>query len=89
MIGYEGKGSIKSYLKNKRWVTGVEAGIFHSTSEMTLYLIKFDLTEQGYDHVTEILEVVFAFTQLIEQEGITKEQYKQLEMLTKLEFKYL
>jgi hypothetical protein len=32
---------------------------------------------------------VFAFTQLIEQKGITKEQYKQLEMLTKLEFKYL
>ena len=45
MIGYEGKGSIKSYLKEKRWVTGVEAGIFHATTEMTLYLIKFELTE--------------------------------------------
>ena len=78
MIGYEGKGSIKSYLKNKGWGTSVEAGVFHSTSEMTLYLIKFELTEQGYNHQAEIIEVLFSFTKLIEEKGISKEYYKQL-----------
>ena len=70
LIGYEGKGSLKSYLSKKRWANSLEAGIFHQTSELTLYLIKFELTELGYNHMVDIQKAVFAYIELIEEKGI-------------------
>lgn len=91
IIGYEGKGSLISYLRKKTWCLGIftgngESGFEHS-SMYALFGISVMLTEQGYKHLQEVLNAIFAFINLMRREGPQKRIYDEIHQIKETSFR--
>jgi len=69
LIGHEGVGSILEYLKHKGWANELSAGDSRSSSDWACFTISIDLTDLGFDHVEDVVEVVFAYLSLLKSKG--------------------
>lgn len=58
-MGHEGPGSILSVLKARGWSNSLVAGHRPSPRGIGFFAVAVDLTEEGMDHVDEIVELVF------------------------------
>ncbi|KAF4521421.1 hypothetical protein B566_EDAN010578 [Ephemera danica] len=82
ILGDEGKAGLAKYLRDKVWALQVTAGAEYSSgarnSQYLLYQIDIQLTEEGVEHLPEVLESVFGFLAMVKEEGpqpwIFKEQ---------------
>ena len=64
LLGHESEGSLLSLLKRKGWADALCAGDFHSSSDFALFEVQVDLTEEGMDHVKEIVTHVFQYIEI-------------------------
>ncbi|XP_050307401.1 nardilysin [Anthonomus grandis grandis] len=92
LIGDEGKGSLLSYLKKKLWVIGsrvgnTESGIEHN-SLYSLFTVNLNLTEEGYDHVNDVIEVVFSYLKMLKQIGPQERIFKERQSISQMTFKF-
>ena len=65
LFGHEGKGSILSLLKNKKWALGLTAGSGINGSNFKDFNINMQLTEFGLSCLEEILNALFYFIKKI------------------------
>ncbi len=83
LIGYEGEGSLLLALKDKGWITALSAGGGASGSNYREFSVSCSLTEQGLDHIDDIIQAVFQMIALIAEHGL--EEWRYLEKRAVLE----
>ncbi|KAG7394805.1 hypothetical protein PHYBOEH_004657 [Phytophthora boehmeriae] len=81
-IGHEGKGSLLSYLKRKKWANGVYSGIVEEYDEFSLFVSSFDATEEGIERADDILRAMFQYMNLMLSSPWEKWVFDELENLS-------
>jgi len=65
LIGHEGAGSILSLLKSRGWAQSLNAGAHHSETCVALFSVSMELTEEGMNHVEDIVQTVYQYISMI------------------------
>jgi hypothetical protein len=61
LIGHESGGSILSALKAKGWANGLGAMTYHSYSFFSCFCANVELTDDGVNHIDDIISCIFAY----------------------------
>lgn len=69
LIGHEADGSLFSLIKAKGWATGLSAGETESSHDYAFFVVSIELTEEGQDHMKEILGLFFSYVDILKNEG--------------------
>lgn len=88
LLGYEGKGSLLSYLKQAGLARGLSAYPALDLPDSAMLRIQLDLTEQGWRQIDRVTELVFSFIERLRQEGIDPELYREEQQLAQMEFRF-
>ncbi|WP_440875521.1 insulinase family protein [Thalassotalea sp. PLHSN55] len=88
LLGYEGRGSILSLLKQKQWAVALTAGSGINGSNFKDFNISIALTELGERHIDDIVEIFFSFVALIKNNTIGKDYYDEKQAIAELSFNY-
>jgi len=96
LIGHEGKGSLRSLLVAKGWANGVGASTSTDISDMQLFEVSVELTEQGLKHRDEIVSMVFAYIDLLksrpdgdsDKDPIPEYIFQEVDALSRISFDY-
>lgn len=77
ILGYEGPGSLFSYLRDKHWVNSLAAGGGISGGNFKDFNINMQLTEQGMRQRDQIIAAIFSYLQLIRAQGLEAWRYQE------------
>ena len=88
LLGHEGPGSILSLLKSKQWSLGLSAGSGVNGSNFKDFNISIQLTEEGENHINDIVTTVFQYIKLIKEKPLPLFYYEEKQSLSALAFKY-
>jgi insulysin len=86
ILGYEGKGSLLSKLKNDGLVLGLSAGGGYSHPNINSFSINLSLTKQGVKEYERVLEMVFSYIRLVREHGIQKYTYDENKAMAQIDF---
>ncbi|XP_076237531.1 nardilysin [Calliopsis andreniformis] len=93
IIGHEGKGSLISYLKKNMWCFDIFSGNgesdFEHSSMYALFSLSLTLTEQGHEHLEDVLNAIFSFINLLRKEGPQKRIYDEIHQIEETNFKFI
>ena len=82
-IGHEGPGSLHSYLKNKGWITALNAGTQNLARGFAMYKVTIHLTTEGFRafllYVTPSQRCSFAFT--VNHRSVIMATFKYISLL--------
>ena len=87
-IGYEGKGSLLSYLKDEGLADSVGAWIGIDQPEQSTFDIHIDLTLKGLEQKERVIEAVFSKIELIKQAGVQQSLFDEQALLAMNEFRF-
>lgn len=59
LFGHEGPTSLLSVLKRRGWSSKLSAGSKFEARGIELFDVDVDLTEEGVDHVDDIIKLIF------------------------------
>jgi secreted Zn-dependent insulinase-like peptidase len=88
LLGHEGKGSILSLLKKHDWALALTAGSGINGSNFKDFNISIALTELGEKHLSHVIDVVFAYINLLKKEGIAEHYYQEKQQISYLAFTF-
>ncbi|BDA50691.1 Insulin-degrading enzyme [Coccomyxa sp. Obi] len=90
LLGHEGFGSPFAVLKARGWATELSAGEGGSSfSARSFFTVGINLTDEGMEHVEEIVAIIFAYVKLVsEQDGVTADRFQQYRALAQLRFNF-
>ncbi|MDP0589791.1 MAG: insulinase family protein [Candidatus Endonucleobacter bathymodioli] len=88
MLGYEGKGSLHSMLKELGLINSLGVSCNDLANEYCEFSISMDLTLKGLDKVDDITAMVFDYLDLIGKEGMRESFYLESKDIAKLNFRY-
>jgi len=86
ILGYEGKGSLLSKLKNDGLVLGLSAGGGFSHPNINSFSINVSLTKQGVAEYVRVLETVFSYINLVREHGVQKYTYDENKAMAQIDF---
>ncbi|EDX00054.2 uncharacterized protein Dyak_GE23250 [Drosophila yakuba] len=92
LLGYEGVGSLCSYLRHRLWCISVMAGVggssFDSNSIYSLFNICIYLTDDGFEHMDEVLEATFAWIKLLINSDQLQASYREFQQIENNNFRF-
>ncbi|MEM5535013.1 insulinase family protein [Neptuniibacter pectenicola] len=88
LLGYEGKGSLLSYLKEKGWATGLSASQGHDLPTESSIMINIQLTEQGENDYLDVTQAVFQYIELLKKQGVQASLYQEEKQLSEIAFRF-
>ncbi|MBF8999543.1 insulinase family protein [Vibrio nitrifigilis] len=88
LLGYEGDGSLMLALKDKGWITALSAGGGTSGSNYREFSVGCSLTEEGVQHVDEIIQSLFQTLKLIGEQGLSDWRYKEKRAVLESAFQF-
>ncbi|XP_066256356.1 nardilysin [Euwallacea similis] len=92
LLGDEGKGSLLSYLKKKCWVLGTNIGNAETGTEhnslFTLFTVSLSLTDEGYNHLNEVIEAVFSYLAMLKKTGPSRRIFDEAKSISDISFRY-
>lgn len=92
ILGYEGEGSLMSYLRKKLWAVDLVAGTddsgLGSNSLLSLFSVVIHLTDDGFDHLDDVLSAFFSYVKLLQSEGPNEELFRQIQQIEATAFKF-
>lgn len=88
LLGYEGNGSLLSYLKEQGLAVNLSAGGGVNGYNFKDYNISIQLTEKGLTHLDTVISCAFEYIELIKTQGLQAWRYQERSNLLKLAFKY-
>ena len=88
LLGHEGAGSIRSWIINKGWGNGVQASVGIDISDMELFEMSIDLTDEGLKHRYEIIELIFAYIDMIKSKCLPDYVVPEVAQLFKIGFDF-
>ena len=59
LLGHEGKGSLFSYLKKKKWVISLSAGHWSELIKTDMFSVRMELTPEGEKNISNIVDMFF------------------------------
>jgi insulysin len=86
VLGHEGKGSLLSKLKEEGLVLGLSAGGGSSHPDINSFGINISLTVKGLKEYERILELVFAYIQMIREHGFQEYTFKETQAMAQINF---
>jgi len=89
LFGHEGKGSILQYLKEKAWANELSAGESRSCSDWSCFTISIDLTDDGLDHVEDVIDVIFQYCNLLKETGSQEWIHEETSTVASCTFRFL
>ncbi|KAG5339105.1 NRDC protein, partial [Acromyrmex heyeri] len=93
LIGYKGKGSLISYLRQKMWSPTSDNNMFcceiQQNSLYSLIQLTIALTSKGQKHLEDILDAIFSFINLLKTAGPQKEIYNNIYKIKQNMFRYV
>ncbi|XP_070138867.1 nardilysin [Drosophila bipectinata] len=92
LIGYEGIGSLCSYLRRRLWCLSIMAGVggssFETNSIYSLFNICIYLTDEGFEHIDEVLKATFSWIRLLNNSDKLQIFYKELKQIEDTKFRF-
>ncbi|WP_372878360.1 insulinase family protein [Spongiibacter marinus] len=88
LLGHEGKGSLLSALKRAGWADGLSAGQSLDMQGQAMFGVNIALTEAGMEHLDSIVQQVFAYVRLIDEQGIQAWRYREQSQLAAQQFRF-
>lgn len=70
VVGHEGVGSLLSLLKRKGWASAISVANPGGGVGFEFLSIVVSLTKEGLLHCEEIIEIIFQYVKLLQQEGV-------------------
>ncbi len=77
LLGHEGPGSILSYLKSHQWAFRLTAGSGINGSNFKDFNISIALTEQGEQHIDDIVSAIFSYLALLKSAPIAEHYFTE------------
>lgn len=88
LIGYEGSGSLLSYLRYKLWATNLTAGVDPSNSMYSVFRITINLTEEGLRHIADVCDATFAFLNLLKGINPSRRIFEEIQHIEDVCFRF-
>jgi len=88
LLGDEGEGSLLWYYKEQGWATSLTSGGGIQGSNFKDFNISLQLTEAGLQNRERILNALFHYIRLIEQQGTQEWRFKEKQTLNQLAFNF-
>ena len=89
LVGHEGRGSLHHVLSSRGWIDDLAATSFDADDWNGTFDIDITLTEAGKSRVEEIVDLTYAWIDLIRREGIEDWRYREEARLAELAFRFL
>ncbi|KAJ2077677.1 metalloprotease [Coemansia sp. RSA 988] len=90
LLANEGPGSLVSYLKEKEWASGIHGHTADPDYEgFNIFSLIIIMTPKGYEEYENIIRAVFAYLQMLADNGPQQWIHEELRTISDLEFKYL
>ncbi|CAH1784511.1 unnamed protein product [Owenia fusiformis] len=88
LVGHEGPGSLLSELKNRGWVNTLVGGSQSGAKGFEFFILNVDLTEEGIEHIDDIVTLVFQYFNLLRKEGAKEWIFNECRDLTAMTFRF-
>ncbi|XP_048236137.1 insulin-degrading enzyme-like 1, peroxisomal isoform X2 [Ricinus communis] len=88
LIGHEGEGSLFYALKTLGWATSLFAGEEEWNQEFSFFKVIIDLTDDGHEHMQDIVGLLFKYIYLLQQSGVFKWIFDELTGICETKFHY-
>ena len=88
LVGHEGSGSLHDVLSRRGWIGPLYAWDNAMDEQNATFNISMTLTDAGEPHVAEIVDLTYAWIDLIRHEGITAWRYREDARLADLDFRF-
>jgi secreted Zn-dependent insulinase-like peptidase len=88
LLGHEGSGSLFAFLKAKGWVYGLSAGQGVTLGDESTFDVGVRLTDEGLNHIPEIVSYVFQSIALIKKEGVSEWVHQERLRLANVAFRF-
>ena len=88
LIGHEGAGSILSELKAKGWCNNLMGGYSTSGRGFGSFDVMVDLTQDGFEHIDDIIKIIFQYINLLRKEGPKKWIFEEYCNLSEMQFRF-
>jgi insulysin len=86
VLGYEGKGSLLSKLKEEGLALGLSAGGGNSHPNISSFTISVSLTEKGEAEYQRIMELVFAYIEMLRKTDFKEYTFKETQAMAQTDF---
>ncbi len=86
VLGYEGKGSLLSKLKEEGLALGLSAGGGDLHPNISTFDIGISLTEKGEAEYQRILELVFSYIEMLRKTGFKEYTFKEIQAMAQINF---
>jgi insulysin len=86
VLGYEGKGSLLSKLKEEGLALGLSAGGGNSHPDLSSFDIGVSLTEKGEAEYQRVLELVFAYIEMLRKADFKEYTFKEIQAMAQINF---
>ncbi|XP_060809254.1 insulin-degrading enzyme isoform X1 [Amyelois transitella] len=88
LLGHEGPGSLLSELKARGWCNSLVGGTRVGGRGFAFFGVQVDLTEDGVDHIDDIIELVFQYIAMLRKEGPQRWVWEEQRDLMAMEFRF-
>jgi len=88
VVGYEGEGSLASYLKKQGLISSIFAGVVGDTSDLETFALAVEFTPDGFRRKDEVIAACFSYLDLIKREGVPEYVLKEVQQMSEVFFKY-
>ncbi len=88
VLGYEGKGSLLSRLKEEGLALGLSAGGDSSHPNLSSFDISVRLTKKGEKNHQRVLELIFAYIHLLDKRGFEEYTFRETRTMARIDFQW-
>ncbi|XP_017891518.1 insulin-degrading enzyme isoform X2 [Ceratina calcarata] len=90
LLGHEGEGSLLSCLKAKGWCNSLGSGKRSGTSArgFSFFAVFVDLTEEGIQHVDDIVLLTFQYINMLKEQGPVEWIYNEYRDIANMNFRF-
>lgn len=89
LLGYEGKGSLRSLLFDEGLATGVHTGYYNELELFTVFTVTIVLTQKGLSNYSDVAGFVFKYIKMLKEKGPSETFFKDIQRKKQLEFEFL
>jgi insulysin len=86
VLGYEGKGSLLSKLKEEGLALGLSAGGDYTHPNISSFTISVRLTPKGEKEYPRVLELVYAYLRMLKKHGFEEYTFNELRKMARIDF---
>ncbi|XP_053988603.1 insulin-degrading enzyme [Hylaeus volcanicus] len=88
LLGHEGKGSLLSCLKTKGWCNSLISGKRLGGRGFNFFNVVVDLTEEGIEHVDDIILLTFQYINMLRKHGPVEWIYNEYRDIANMNFRF-